>query len=195
MSFSLRVFFVVLLVILHNAVAYRVAYSKYAFYDVAFHSTDKYDIYSKHFDEAGLAPKTKWVQRFIHMHQNPSDCSKVKFMTTEGFNHGGLGAEMIGVASHLSYAIAHNYILIWDKSVESKYFNASSECYNKGYSCIFQPLSKCEEGNISESEQINEIFNIFLIPPNIEQAVYKQFPNLSHAQALYWWRAQSVGYI
>jgi hypothetical protein len=175
--------------------AYKVAYSKHAFYDSAFHSTDRHDIYSEFFDEAGLAPKTKWVQRLIYRHQNPSDCSKARFLATLGFDKGGLGAEMVGVASHLSYALANDFVLVWAKDVKSKYFNASAECRHLGYSCIFQALSSCESSILQQPETINEIYNIFLIPPRIEHVLHSHVPKISHAQALHWWKAQSVAYV
>lgn len=175
--------------------AYTMGYSRHAFYDHAFHSTDKHQIYSDFFDETGMALKTKQVQRSIFKHQNPLDCSQAKFIATRGFNTGGLGAEMVGIASHLSWALTNNYVLVWDRAIKSKYFNASAECMDKGYSCIFQPLSRCETYINRPLEHINEIFNIFLIPPQFEAYLHKYASKISHAQALYWWKAQSVGYV
>lgn len=171
-------------------------YSRYAFYDLEFHNTNKHSIYSQHFDESQLATKTKLVQKYIFEHQNPKDCQKAKYLTALGFDVGGLGAEILGLASQLSYALTHGYVLVWAKTnMTSKYYNGTAECKNLGFSCIFQPLSQCESKIQEPDEKLNEIFNLFLIPPQIESLLYKHNPAITHAQALYWWKAQSVAYI
>jgi len=185
---SVRTMSIVLL-LLPSTLGYTRGYSRSAFYDPGFHSTDKYDLYSRWFDETRLAPKTKQVQQMIYNHQNPGDCSRAKYIATRGFNVGGLGAELTAVASHLAWAMTNDHVLVWDERMASKYLSA--EC--QSYSCIFQPLSRCEP-NVSVGH-IRDIFNIFLIPPRVERILHRSNPRLSHAQALNWWKVQSVAYV
>lgn len=77
---------------------YTKGYNRYALYDHEFHSTDKYEIYSKWFDETRLASKTKDIQKMIWDHQNPKNCmGTTKYIVTKGFDVGGLGAEVTGI--------------------------------------------------------------------------------------------------
>lgn len=178
--------------------AYSHSYSREAFYSPEFHLTNKYETYDEFFDESNLAPKTKCIQKWIFSKQNPTDCLNANYLITKGFN-AGLGAELIAIASHLTYALEKKMILIWDRHSQSKYLN-SSQCHGQGFACIFQPLSHCES-QISDEEYnsihqyAHDIHHTFWIPKQVEKNMFKHMPLLTHAQALYWWKAQSLAYV
>jgi len=169
-------------------------------YEAEFHASSKFSIYRDYFDESKMAYKTRAAQKMIHDHQNPSDCSsrEVRLWATEGFANVGLGAEVIGIASHLSHAMQSGAVLVWGRTKRSKYISdGDADC--KGFPCLFQPLSRCEANltaaALDSLPSNNEIMSLFVIPAHVETWMHKHMPTITHAQALYWWKAQSIAYV
>ncbi len=100
---------------------------------------------------------------------------------------------MIAVASHLGHAINHETVLVWGRPLESKYYSTPE----RGFGCIFQNLSYCEANisSVGNMQSKNEIMELFVIPKVVEEFMFKYMPKISHAQALYWWKAQTVAYV
>jgi len=163
-------------------------------YDPEFHASDKASIYEQEFDKSKLAYKTKFIQKAIYDHQNPKSCQGVTMWASYGFNKGGLGGELFTIASQLSYAMQNGAVLVWARPLKSKY---TSEEHDFGH--LFQPLSHCEL-NLSAAElarlpRENEMLNLFVIPSHVDTWMKKHMPMLTHAQALFWWKTQSVAYV
>jgi len=164
-------------------------------YDPEFHASDKASIYESEFDESRLGYKTKFMQKAIYDHQNPPSCAgATKMWATYGFSSGGLGTEIIAIASQLGYAMQNGVVLVWARPMKSKY---TSDEHHLGH--LFQPLSRCEthlsEEEVSRLTPINEIYHLFLIPSHVDTWMKKHMPLLTHAQALFWWKTQSIAYV
>lgn len=131
------------------------------------------------------APLTLWTQGFIHKHQNPLDCSSVKFLYTESKGGSGFASQMHVMGTHLAFAIEHGYVLMWGKKSCIKY---SSPC-----DTIFKPLSNCTASQAKSVDHIHGDGYRFLIPKVLRDKL-KPF-NMSCNRLLYWWRGQSIAFL
>jgi hypothetical protein len=140
-----------------------------------------------------LAPLTKWTQMEIYKHQNPIDCSKSRFLVSEGF-HSGFGSEMHVIGTHLAYAIQNNYVLLWGQNSCIRFLNVSG-C-TRGCACIYKEISKCSmEVKTNEWESINHGEFRHLIPDIFKDKMHYTIPSITDHELTYWWRAQSVGFL
>jgi hypothetical protein len=144
-----------------------------------------------------LAPLTRWAQTKIYQHQHPADCSKARFMISDGYAS-GFGSEIHVIGSHLAYAIQNNYILLLSPRTCSLFVNRST-C-KEGCGCYFRPLSHC--GNITQLHKDKSTPRVKslhkwggLVPDRFAHALLAKMPSMTHAERKYWWRAQSAGYL
>jgi hypothetical protein len=144
-----------------------------------------------------MAPLTKWAQMQIYRHQNPADCAQSRFLITEGWD-GGLGSEMHVIGSHLAYAMQNNYILMWGLNTCRRFVN-TAEC-SQGCACLYKEISNCstDEGfhaNKANWPSVNHANYNLVIPDVFRDALRSKIPSMTDEELLYWWRAQSVGFL
>jgi hypothetical protein len=145
-------------------------------------------------DDSRLAPLTRWVQSYIHGRQFLPDCSKGRFMVTDGWK-AGFGAEMHTIGVLLGYAIEHNFTLLLSPH-SCRAFADPSVC-QKGCECILAPISNCKYSEARHSQRIhNEGHQMrFFVPTVFRQAILLRYPRMTDRQVWYWWRGQSAAFV
>ena len=137
-----------------------------------------------------LAPLTRWTQTIIYKHQHPTDCDKVKFLITDGWDS-GFGSEMHVVGSHLAYAIENNLVLVWGHSSCKRFVNCTQGC-----ACLYRELSNCSSSvDFSQWNTVRHSEFNNVIPGVFKNAMISHIPSVTDHEMRYWWRAQSVGFI
>ncbi len=86
-------------------------------------------------------PSTPEIQRAIHKHQNPPDCSRARYLIHEPFTAFGLGAVYYGISKSLAIAHATNRVLVIQTI--TKPWPLSEGCDTPGHRCFFQPETRC----------------------------------------------------
>ena len=148
-------------------------------------------------DDDGLAPLTRWVQIEIHQRMNPKNCSNAKFLISQGWPH-GIGSTLHVIGTHLAYAIQNGLVLEWG-SETCRNFIDQSECSSigMGCSCLFQKITSCPNDVVQANSVgiIKDIGYQLVVPDVFVQALQNAVPNMREQEILFWWRAQSVGYL
>jgi hypothetical protein len=147
--------------------------------------------------DSGLAPLTRWTQKYISQHQNPTQCEGAIFLITNGYDS-GMGSEMHVTSSHLAFAIQNNLILTWGPH-SCRRFVVTNLC-NKGCACLYRHLSSCSSDayvnhNIHTWNSIDHGNHQRLIPDVFRNAVRSQNLSMAEDELLYWWRTQAVGFL
>ena len=158
-------------------------------------------LYSKHshipssmLDDGGLAPLTKWTQHQIFQRFHPANCTKAKFLVTQGWP-AGLGSELHVIGSHMAHALQNDLVLVWGPTSCESFVSKNSGCVGCG--CLFLKTTHCPEniikantvGTINGAEYHNVVPDIF------QHALKQAIPSMTAAEIRFWWRGQSVGYL
>ncbi len=99
-------------------------------------------------------PSTPQIQRAIHKHQNPSDCTNARYLIHEPVVVCGFGAVYFGIARSLAYAIATKRVLVV-KSI-TKPWTLTEGCETPGPQCFFLPETRC----VPPSNAMRAAFNV-----------------------------------
>jgi len=108
----------------------------------------------------GLAPATKWTQRWIYNHQNPplEECSD-KLFYVMGLGEGaydtwhGLGSAIHLIGASLRSAIDSGAILAWDEAPLGKLFVEDACRYDgvRSLDCLFEPVTHCPRSSMKRT--------------------------------------------
>jgi len=140
--------------------------------------------------DRGLAPLTKWTQREIFRRMNPANCSSAKFLLTESNVGSGIGSSLHVMGTHLAYAIENNLVLAWGPNSCRHMPGKHKNCRN-----FFMEITGCAEEDIAKNTigSVEGQAHRTLVPGVFRRAIAPFMNN--EREILYWWRAQSIGYI
>lgn len=142
--------------------------------------------------DRGLAPLTRWAQAEIHRRMNPANCSAARFLLTEGNVGSGVGSSLHVMGAHLAHAIQGGLVLAWGRSsCRHVPGGATGSCGR-----FFLPITDCPADVVAR----NAVGSIeghlayqHLVPDDFRRAIEPHLPR--GGELLYWWRAQSAGYL
>ncbi|KAJ6264117.1 hypothetical protein Dda_0259 [Drechslerella dactyloides] len=169
-------------------------------------------------DDHGLMALTKATQRYLHGKQNPTDCSRQRYLILNKFpgdDAFGLGAIVQRIADYLSVALQTNSILLYamDSSPGEHFISNSGGACGRSFDCIFERLSNCsskdQRGIKSDVQSIftgdGEVVDVDVeaylaknrwpVPPVFEEALKTVQEDVTGEMLKYWWRAQAAAYI
>ena len=140
---------------------------------------------------------TAYAQRVIWEHQNPSDCSKAKFLE---YRHdvSGIGSQLHLHGQALALAMHLGRILVLPQDAQMHYYDKSFCPGEENWDCWFQPITWCKtrgdvlkvfedpllNGTDFDKRAVPEIFRPMLDCSPIKNGAH-----------FYWWRAQSIVYL
>ena len=141
--------------------------------------------------DQGLAPLTRWAQAEIHRRMNPANCSAARFLLTDGNEGSGVGSSLHVIGSHLAHAIQSGLVLAWGPSSCRHVPGGGTTCER-----FFLPITDCPADVVAR----NAVGSIeghpahqHLVPDDFRRAIEPHLPR--GGEILYWWRAQSAGYL
>ena len=143
--------------------------------------------------DQGLAPLTRWAQAEIHRRMNPANCSAARFLLTEGNAGSGVGSSLHVIGAHLAHAIQGGLVLAWGRG-SCRYVpgGATGSCGR-----FFLPITDCPADVVAR----NAVGSIeghlayrHLVPEDFRRAIEPVLRTRGE-EILYWWRAQSAGYL
>jgi hypothetical protein len=143
--------------------------------------------------DRGLAPLTRWAQAEIHRRMNPANCSAARFLLTEGNAGSGVGSSLHVIGAHLAHAIQGGLVLAWGRG-SCRYVpdGATGSCGR-----FFLPITDCPADVVAR----NAVGSIeghlayqHLVPDDFRRAIEPVLRTRGE-EILYWWRAQSAGYL
>lgn len=151
-------------------------------------------------------PLTKFAQRTIHSHQNPTDCSNKKFFRVGHAARQGLGSALHVLAEALGYAMYYDRILLthpeWPPLMD---FVDRDNCQNGDpFECVWERISSCDsyanEQNTVEIGSFKEHRDfpkpaLGLTAPYLGRAMQEAFPGITTNALKLWSRSQGVAYV
>ncbi|KAF3197862.1 hypothetical protein TWF679_002549 [Orbilia oligospora] len=161
-------------------------------------------------DDDGLAPLTKWAQKYVYDHQHPASCEGKKFyILEEKAPWYGLGAAVRVIFRELELAISVGRILVLDPQNPPGGNLMSKDCgeyrgRNASIECVLEDITSCAAYATPENS-VREVpihsvpgGNKFVPPlPAVALTTYMKETGLALTGAFlrYWWHAQMYAYI
>ncbi|KAK6349201.1 hypothetical protein TWF730_009952 [Orbilia blumenaviensis] len=161
-------------------------------------------------DDDGLAPLTKWAQRWVYDHQHPESCEGKKFyIIEEKAPWYGLGAAVRVIFRELELALSVGRILVLDPKNPPGGHLVSNDCgefrgRNASLECLLEDITSCAAYATPENS-VREIpldtvpgGNKFVPPlPAVALTRYMKDTGLAVTGAFmrYWWHAQMYAYV
>lgn len=158
------------------------------------------------YDDELLAPVTKFAQRWLFEHQNPSDCSGKKFAFSLGHGHGnGIGSHMHVIGTHFAAAVEKGYIFTFGPKAGFEWTDPETCPGGANWECFFRPPTNCSRSLMTPDNTIElglqyEIadklgIHASWVPGPLYRRIRAEFPHMTFHQVKYWWRAQGVAYL
>ncbi|KAK6508510.1 mitochondrial inner membrane protein required for protein import [Arthrobotrys conoides] len=162
-------------------------------------------------DDDGLAPLTKWAQKYVYDHQHPTSCEGKKFyILEEKARWYGLGAAVRVIFRELELAISVGRILVLDPKNPPGGNLVGKDCgkyrgRNASIECLLEDITSCAAYATPENS-VREISlgtvipggNKFVPPlPAVALTTYMKETGLAVTGAFlrYWWHAQMYAYV
>ncbi|KAF3081022.1 hypothetical protein TWF569_001265 [Orbilia oligospora] len=161
-------------------------------------------------DDDGLAPLTKWAQKYVYDHQHPASCEGKNFyILEEKAPWYGLGAAVRVIFRELELAISVGRILVLDPQNPPGGNLMSKDCgeyrgRNASIECVLEDITSCA-GYATPENSVREVpihsvpgGNKFVPPlPAVALTTYMKETGLALTGAFlrYWWHAQMYAYI
>lgn len=176
----------------------------------ALKTSDDWGHYIEGHSDEGLAPLTKFTQRYLRRHQHPENCTGKAFLVFRKFPNDesfGLGALAQSIAHNLALAIRTNRILVYDAhDPPGAHFLSPPPGAGRTLDNIFHPLSSCTPADVAASTdkvyfpwepEATEIYyrtHPASLPPVLAQVFKTQFADMNYDAIRYWWRGQVAAF-
>lgn len=117
--------------------------------------------------------------------RNQRKCHKGRKVYQVGFYHQGMGSELFFHANVLSMAIEQDALFAWGEKACTKFSTSCRDIYRREHICTSEQLAGMQIENITGH-----------LPLKLPTIFLRLLPaSFTRAQAEYWWRTQSTGYI
>jgi hypothetical protein len=136
------------------------------------------------FDPLLYSPdETNHIAQLLYDHQNPPDCSQVRFLVLTREWHSGLGSNIHVKAWMLLVAIMSNRILVDSANIDWNMTNPLN-CASQDWACYFAPVSKCALGKDWDESKTPEFAAEDLTRGRTATSTRKYVRTIAHPQPL-----------